>query len=67
MFNKKIFTIEESLHVKFDESLTKPVINTSSHDDDDIIDTPIDNTIISSNDTNISNADETPTKLPDRQ
>ena len=54
------------MHVKFDEYLTKPISNTSSHDDDDIIDTPIDNTIISSNDTNISNADETPTKLPDR-
>ena len=64
IFNKKIFTIEESLHVKFDESLTKSISNTSSHDDDNIIDTFIDNTVISSDDTNISNVDETPTELP---
>ena len=36
-FNKKIFTVEESLHVKFDKFLTKPISNTSSHDDDEII------------------------------
>ena len=41
IFNKKIFTIEESLHIKFDEYLTKHISNTSSHDDDDIINTPI--------------------------
>ena len=56
-------TIEESLHVKFDESLIKLISNTSSHDDD-IIDTNIDNTVISSGDTNISNVDETHTELP---
>ena len=37
-----------------DRSLTKPISNTSSHDDDNIIETPIDNIVISSNDTNIS-------------
>ena len=46
IFNKKTFTIEESLLVKFDESLTKSISNTSSHDDDDIIDTPIDLSLI---------------------
>ena len=55
IFNKKTSTIEESLHVTFDESLPK-----SSHDiciDDDIIDSaPIDASIdISHDNTNMSN------------
>ena len=50
--------------LNFDESLTKPISNISPHDDDHIIDTSIDNTVISSDDTNISNVDETPTELP---
>ena len=64
IFNKKTFTIEEPLQVKFDESLSKSSIDISSHDDDIIDTSSINNTITSYVNTNISNKDETPTELP---
>ena len=58
IFNRKTSSIEEPLHVIFNESLPKP-----SHgiDDDDIITSPI---IISHESTNISNKDEITSELP---
>ena len=44
--------------------MSKPISNTSPHDDDHIIDTPHDNIVISSVDTNMSKDDETSTELP---
>ena len=63
IFNKKTATIEESLHVKFNESISKPaIINSNGGDIVDI--TPIDNIITFHTNTDISNKSESSTDLP---